>query len=495
MSRLNDLRAGPPWQYRGAGRKNRRPEGRGRARPYVIDMPDRPADEAPEVDVTSGWVPTRAFGRMVLVTSALLVGAIFLRRPDLVVLAAPFAIGAALGLWRRPHAAPGVRVTAGTPAVVEGDSLETSMMITNHDPIRYDLVVARLRHSRWLDVRHSGRPYATTLAPRETVGIDLGGRTLRWGRHYLGPTVAYAVAGDGLLISPAGVAPYSDIRAFPSSESFRAGDSMPRAAGMIGFHRSRRPGEGGELAGVRQFSPGDRLRRIDWRVSLRTRQLHVVSTLSDRDAEVTILLDLLQDAGLSGGLNGRRSVLDTTVRAAAGIAEHYLTRGDRVGFIEYAWPGRRLRASSGRRHYLTALEWLLDTRPSRDANEPTAFSFAAGQVNANALTIVLTPLIDPRSAAMLARLTRGGRFVVAVDTMPPDQLEALARGPQRRADWLADGEFTAVAARLWMLERANTIGQLREHGVPVVAWRGVGSLDEVLAQVARMAAGPQAMAL
>ena len=36
------------------------------------------------------------------------------------------------------------------------------------------------------------------------------------------------------------------------------------------------------------------------------------------------------------------------------------------------------------------------------------------------------------------------------------------------------------AGRLWRLERTNTLGQLREHGVPVVAWAGAGSLDQVL---------------
>ena len=76
-----------------------------------------------------------------------------------------------------------------------------------------------------------------------------------------------------------------------------------------------------------------------------------------------MLLDVLHEAGRSGGVNGSRSVLDTTVRAAAGIGDHYLHRGDRVAFIEYGWQGRRLRASSGHRHYLTALEWLLDVRP------------------------------------------------------------------------------------------------------------------------------------
>src|SRR5207245_5177576 len=137
----------------------------------------------------------------------------------------------------------------------------------------------------------------------------------------------------------------------------------PRAAGLVGVHRSRRPGEGGELAGVRMFAPGDRLRRIDWRVSLRTRQLHVAATLSDRDAEVVLILDVLHEAGRSGGIGGARSVLDTTVRAAAAIAEHYLHRGDRRSFLQYGFPLRRLPAARGRRPSLTGPAWPLARPP------------------------------------------------------------------------------------------------------------------------------------
>ena len=50
-----------------------------------------------------------------------------------------------------------------------------------------------------------------------------------------------------------------------------------------------------------------------------------------------------------------------------------------------------------------------------------------------------------------------------------------------------------MAHRLWRLERDNVIGQLREHGVPVVAWAGAGSLDQVLRDVTRMAAAPRAV--
>ena len=76
---------------------------------------------------------------------------------------------------------------------------------------------------------------------------------------------------------------------------------------------------------------------------MRTRELHVAATLSDRDAEVVLLLDVLSEAGTSGGVKGSASVLDTTVRSAAAIAEHYLKRGDRVSLLEYGASARRLR--------------------------------------------------------------------------------------------------------------------------------------------------------
>jgi uncharacterized protein (DUF58 family) len=449
-------------------------------------------DEAPELRALEPgeWTPTRAFGRAVLVVGTLLIAAVFVRRVDLVVLAAPIAIGAALGLWRRPHAAPVVRLDMPANNIGEGSELNASIDIGNDDPVPYDLVVAWVDTVPWLRLQSVNRPYATQIAPGTGVEIALPGHALRWGRHHIGPVVAHAVAADGLLISPVGSHSGVDVKVHPITDPFEASDAMPRAAGMVGFHRSRRPGEGGELAGVRVFSPGDRLRRIDWRVSLRARQLHVAATLSDRDAEIVVLLDVLHESGRSGGVFGRRSVLDLTVRAAAGIADHYLHRGDRVSFLEYGGFSRRLRASSGHRHFLTSLEWLLDVRTRSGMESPPAL-FGANIMSPNALVIVLTPLIDPRSAAMLARLARSGRTVIAVDTLPAELWDAAGSGTS--GDWLSHTAFTPAAVRMVRMERENLIGELREHGVPVVTWTGAGSLDEVLQQVSRMASAPTAV--
>jgi uncharacterized protein (DUF58 family) len=461
-----------------------------------------PQDEPTYLDPPARWLPTRAFGRAIVLVGTLLLAALFTGRADLVVIAAPVAIGASIGLWRRPVGQPEVQLKLIDKTVGEGGEIGASIDVTNYDRLRYDLVVARVSADRWLRITEAGRPYATAIPAGGTVGVDMSGRALRWGRYQFGPVLAHAVAADGLLISPVASASATDVTVYPISESFKADDAMPRAAGTVGFHRSRRPGEGGELAGVRVFGPGDRLRRIDWRVSLRTRELHVAQTLSDRDAEVVVLLDVLHEAGQSGGIAGSRSVLDTAVRAAGGIGDYYMHRGDRVAFVEYGWQGRRLRPSSGHRHFLTSLEWLLDVRVTAAGQEPAPIMFAAHLISPNALLIVLTPMIDPKSAAMLARFARSGRFVVAVDTMPPDLMAALdepiSRGRRRAPSpvpWLEKTELTRSSARLWRLERANTIGLLREHGVPVVSWGGAGSLDEVLQQVSRMAAMPVAVRL
>ncbi|MFC7544833.1 DUF58 domain-containing protein [Plantactinospora sp. GCM10030261] len=452
---------------------------------------DRPA---PEPDVPApDWAPTRALGRAVLLTGVLLVGAVLLGRVDLVVLAAPLAVGTAYSLRRRPARLPAVSVAAEDGVLVEGGPVRASVAVGNPGDVDYDLALLRVGGSPWLRFDRVGfatgaaeppleladRPFLATVSAGTEIDLDLAGRTRRWGRHRIGPAGARVAACDGLLVSrPVGGAA-SAVRVYPATEPFEAVEAMPRAAGLVGGHRSRRPGEGGELAGVRVFAPGDRLRRIDWRVSLRARQLHVAATLSDRDAEVVLLLDVLNEAGRSGGVDGSASVLDTTVRAAAAIAEHYLHRGDRVSMLEYGLAARRLRPATGRRQYLTVLEWLLDVEPDSAAHEISDQAFGPHLLSSDALVVVFTPLLDDRSAEMLARLARSGRFVIAIDTLPE------AGPPDRRDPW------AAVAQRLWRLDRENTLGQLREHGVPVVTWAGSGSLDLVLRDVARLATAPR----
>jgi uncharacterized protein (DUF58 family) len=301
---------------------------------------------------------------------------------------------------------------------------------------------------------------------------------VRWGRAPVGPARVTAVTGYGLLRSTPLTLPLRSVLVWPLREAFVATDLVPRAEGVVGPHRSRRPGEGVEINGIRPFQPGDRLRRVNWRVTLRRSAglpqpglgaIHVTTTLSDRDTDVVLCVDSWVDLGRS---------LDTSVRAATAVAEYYLRAGDRVGLIDLGQPMRRVRQGNGRAHLARILDVLLDVR-DRPSTVDRQVPRALRELPAHALIVVFTPLFGEDVVGVVASLARSSRPVVAVDTLPEGY-----RPPVR-------GEWTDLAWRVSRLEREADIGRLAEVGVPVVPWRGTRSLDEVLRDASQLARLPR----
>jgi uncharacterized protein (DUF58 family) len=443
----------------------------------------------------------------VVLGAALLLLAVLLRRADLVVLAAPLLLGAGLGLAARPLAGPTVRLRVPADALLEGG--RATVLATVEAPDGMDVAAVELVlpaglaaapesaavHIPPADPGGDGsaqagaavRPAAANGvatakangaarangAPNPTGGaveVEFRIRATRWGRRQAGPAILRATAGYGMLSWPPVRTGTSTVTTWPLREGFGASDTVPRAEGLVGGHVSRRPGEGGDLAGVRPFAPGDRLRRINWRVTGRTGELHVTATYSDRDTEVLLVLDSAQDLGRLPD-----SSLDIGVRAAASIAEHYLRAGDRVGLVDLGSPQRRVPSRNGRNHLVRLLDVLMDAHPrpdQRGAGRPTD---AATFGSPDALVVLLSPLTNPAALAAVAGVARSGRSVVAVDTLPPEL------HPDQRSDW------TPLAFRIWRLRRGADLDRLAELGVPVVAWGGAGSLDAVLRDARRAA--------
>lgn len=415
------------------------------------------------------WRPTVALGNSVLMSAAVLVLAVVMRRADLVVIAAPFVVCLAVAVARRrPDTAPSIELRVPVSPVWEGDAPAVSVGVGAAPGV--DVVQLGIVHTVGLQATHTEPVFC--LVPGENVDVPF--TATRWGHKTVGPVASVLVSGGGLFTASGAAAASASFPVVPAPELFSATDAAPVAGGLVGAHRSARPGEGTDLAQTRPYLPGDRLHRVSWPASARTGQLHVTSTLQDLDLEVYLLIDSGVDVAEPSMTSP--SSLDITVRAAAAIAERYLRNGDRVGLLDLGSRRRPVPARAGQRQLSRLLAALLDAAPDvllrRDA---TRGDPRLRQVPPRALVMVLSALLDEQIGSRLATLTRRGNPILVIDTLPPS-----AAPPHGT-------EATTIAWRLAMLRRDTLRARMSDHGIPVVAWEGAGSLDHVLVQLARSA--------
>jgi uncharacterized protein (DUF58 family) len=425
------------------------------------------------------WAVTPALSRALLLGGLLVGAAVLLGEPVLIVIAAPIVVLGALGLVHRPTSRPVVRGVLDHVSLYEGQGTRSRLLITEADGVEH---VTRISAQAPYVALHPASGRVSGLLRHGVPDLEISPR--RWGRRTLAEEkVALTGPWAGYRWGPV-VEHGSEMAVLPASAPFDSAAEAPHPLGLVGANRSRRAGDGTEFAGIRPFQAGDRLRRINWRVSLRTGDLHVVTSRGEEDSGVLLLVDALADFGRSGGVDGGASSLDVTMRATSALAEHFTHHGDRVALrvIGAAW--EVVGYGAGKRHLRRVLGLLAGVRPARlrdDATEHLRISATAGTV-----VIVLSPLMSDAVGVATASLHRRGLPVLVVDTMPD---EATALAPEG-----TDPELADLAWRLRRTERDQLLTALAHDGCPVVAWRGPGTLDDVLHRLARRAQLPQVRA-
>ena len=106
--------------------------------------------------------------------------------------------------------------------------------------------------------------------------------------------------------------------------------------------------------------------------------------------------------------------------------------------------------------------------------------------------MLLSALVSAEPLAHAVRLARSGHAVVVVDTLPPELQGAQASDDALLSvTGLEDPRLARLVWRLRLLDREREARACAMAGVPVVAWRGAGSLDTVLRQAARRSRAPR----
>ena len=393
-----------------------------------------------------------------------LLAALVTGRPELVALTAPFLLTLAAGLLLGQRPRLQATVELGAERAFEGDEVEATIALSAGPAVQQLEVYLRLPPD--LVVTEGRNPLALRLARGEHRELSLRLRAGRWGGHRLAPLHVRASGPLGLVTWEAVLPGTSELRVYPREDALRRALQPRETQLYAGNEVSRRHGEGIEFADLRRFSPGDAVRRVNWRASARRGELWVNESHPERNTDVILFVDSFAEARLD-----RSSTLDLAVRATATLADAYIGRRDRVGLVGFGGILRWLVPGTGTVQLYRIVDALIDTEIVLSYYWRDLQVLPRRTLPPNALVLALSPLLDERSVGALLDLRARGFDLAVVDVSPLPFTPRPAAG------------LGAVAYDIWALRREALRHRLQQAGVAVSEWQPGLPLQGVLEEV------------
>lgn len=217
-----------------------------------------------------------------------------------------------------------------------------------------------------------------------------------------------------------------------------------------------------EPDGVREYVPGDSLRRIHWRQTARTGRLAVLEFEESQSIQIAIYLDLARGTDTGKELE---TTLEYAVRFAASAAQQALRQGAGIRLLMPTFDEAPLAISAGaggrgESHFLTILDTL--ARVKSASNEPVeeALSHAASSLPPGSTLVVITPQSSKALSNAVVNCATNSNSNVIVAYIDPD---SFTSGKTRGADSQKKQFFNELLAAnvLTLLVRQNAEGDIQ----------------------------------
>ncbi len=213
---------------------------------------------------------------------------------------------------------------------------------------------------------------------------------------------------------------------------------------LSGVHRSRSKGFSVEFEEHREYSPGDEIRRIDWKALGRFDRYFIKEYEDETNLRAYLLLDA--SASMDYTSNGVTK-FDYGCTLAASLAYLILKQQDAAGLVTFSSQIEVFIPPKSKRDYLAQILTGLETRgPSGDTNVGKILEEIAGQINRRGMIVLISDLLDEPEAILkgLRHFRFKGNDVIVFHILDRAELDLPFDGNTLFED-LEDTALTVVA--------------------------------------------------
>jgi uncharacterized protein (DUF58 family) len=192
---------------------------------------------------------------------------------------------------------------------------------------------------------------------------------------------------------------------------------------MSGIHRSRSKGFSVEFESHREYSPGDELRRIDWKALGKFDRYFIKETEDETNLRATLVLDA--SASMDYGSNGITKFEYASILTAS-LAYLILKQQDAAGVVTFSNRVESFIPPKAKRGYIFEILRELEARqPSGETNTGKILQEIAGKMKRRGLVILVSDLLDePDEVLKGLRLFRfNGHDVIVFHVMDSAEIE------------------------------------------------------------------------
>lgn len=192
---------------------------------------------------------------------------------------------------------------------------------------------------------------------------------------------------------------------------------------VCGLHRSPFHGFNVEFAEYREYSPGDDLRQLDWRVLGRTDRFYIKQYEEESNLRATLVMDA--SASMRYG-SGAMTKFEYAATLAASLATLLIEQQDPVGLALFDQEERSVLSPAATQAQLAQIIYVLEqAKPDRMTELGQVLQTLGGKLKKRGLVIIISDLLTDLESFYegLSRLEYLGNEILVFQVLDKDELD------------------------------------------------------------------------